>query len=134
MNELYHIEVYMPDEYIQKTIELQKTLGRYYFSRHLKDYFSFHDYKHAIDKKVLINCINNLRSNPVTPFEIELDGDEVIKYVVRVPYSEELDISIAMLVCNSWGNPMVKTAWLNSKDDTHHTLDFSKYVDKSDKN
>lgn len=129
MGDLYHIEVYMPQEYIDSSLSSQRTLGTYKFSYHLKKrLFGDRDDKHALNNKALAQCINNLRSSPTIPFEIEVDDGEVVKFVVRVPYTEDNDVSIAIQLNSSYGYPLIKTAWLNDKSDIHTTLDTTKYV------
>lgn len=129
MSDLYHIEVYMPQEYIDSSLSSQRALGTYRFSYHLKKrLFGDRDYKHALNNKVLVQCINSLRLSPIVPFEIEVDDGEVVKLVVRVPYTEENDVSIAIQLNSSNGCPLIKTAWLNDKNDVHTTLDTTKYV------
>lgn len=129
MGDLYHIEVYMPQEYIDSSLSSQRTLGTYKFSYHLKKrLFGDRDYKHALNNKALVQCINNLRSSPTVPFEIEVDDGEIVKLVVRVPYTEENDVSIAIQLNSSYGCPLIKTAWLNDRNDIHTTLDTTKYI------
>ena len=134
MSYLYHIDVFMPEEYITKSLSAQRLLGRYYFSRHLNDYFHLSDYKHAINRKRLVECINNLRPCPIIPFEVEAEGEDIVKIVVRTGYSITQDVSIAIQLITDSGAPLIKTAWLNDKLDQHNTLDFSKYVDEETHN
>lgn len=55
--------------------------------------------------------------------KLTLTGSDIYisKYVVRMKYNDTHDISIAI------GGKTVITAWVNFKDDVHHTLDLSKY-------
>lgn len=120
----------MPNDFIQQSLNHQKTMGRFYFSRHLRDYFDFHDDKHSMDRSKLIKCILSLRTNPHTPFEVEVNDSVVTKYVVRIPYDDELDVSIVIQTATWDGCPLIKTAWLNSNTDLHFTLDKTKYINK----
>lgn len=54
--------------------------------------------------------------------EVEMNGDDVVKYLIRLPYTKKLDAIFAMTNDN-----FVKTVWLNKNDDNHTTLDLSKY-------
>lgn len=54
--------------------------------------------------------------------EVEYQANQLTKLVIRVPYSEELDLVLAVKP-----NGFVKTVWLNTIDDTHGTLDKSRY-------
>lgn len=55
--------------------------------------------------------------------EMEIANGRVAKIVVRVEYSAKYDL---VLVVSS--NGIVRTVWLNSVNDKHHTLDRSRYV------
>lgn len=57
--------------------------------------------------------------------EIEVRGGRVVKYVVRGAYDDYNDLVIVVIPKGkAW---FVKTAWLNAWNDTHTTLDASKY-------
>lgn len=131
MNELYHIEVYMPNEFISQAKEHQKSIRKVLFSKHLQNHLSGTDFKHNISEQNLILCIRNVVFNPVKPFEVEVENGKVVKYVIRVPYDKQRDISIVVLCEKTQSdNPLIKTAWLNYKNDLHRTLDYSKYRQK----
>jgi hypothetical protein len=75
-----------------------------------------------------MECLASLKDEPIDPFEVEVekavDGKILVtKYVVRIPYDKNRDISVSIR-----GNKII-TAWLNFVDDVHHTLDLSKYDD-----
>lgn len=129
MIKLLHIEKNIP-EYVLKTvlsIEQRINTDNIKFSRHIQEHFANPNMKHDYTSAGLMECIESLKTNPVKPFEIEVSQENgrvfLTKYVVRVPYDKKYDISIAIR-----GN-MVVTAWLNRHDDTHKTLDLSKYAD-----
>ena len=77
-------------------------------------------------KEGIINCLKRIKEKPVRPFEVEVDTGwyipRITKWVVRVPYNETLDISIAVR------DYKVVTAWVNHNKDIHTTLDLSKYT------
>jgi len=54
--------------------------------------------------------------------ELEYQANQLVKLVIRVPYSEELDLVLAVKP-----NGFVKTVWLNLVNDTHGTLDKTRY-------
>lgn len=58
-----------------------------------------------------------------TPIEIELCNGRVVKAVYRAQFDDEFDV---VLVINPDG--LVRTAWLNRRDDHHRTLDRAKYA------
>ena len=64
---------------------------------------------------------------PKAPFEVEYDEQSYFKFVVRVDYDEIHDISIVFLKQKQDKFPLIKTAWLNRKDDKHHTLNRDRY-------
>lgn len=132
MNELYHIEVYMPNEFISQAKEHQKSIRKVLFSKHLQNHFDNPDIKHNISENKLISCIRKLVFNPTEPFEVEASGNKIVKYVVRVPYDEKKDVSIVILCDNLTSTlPLIKTAWLNYKEDSHQTLNYRKYKNKN---
>lgn len=75
------------------------------------------------------NCrIEKLPQNfiPRTDRVIEIETDDagnLIKILFRKHYNVEFDLVIALMV----ETKMVKTVWVNSKRDTHRTLDRSRY-------
>lgn len=128
MSLLYHEDIYIPEEYISQVLNHQKTLRKIHISRHLREHINNPDYKHDIESTKLLQCLKRVINNPVSPFEVEIDNRTVIKYVIRTSYDSDRDVSIAILVKDYCGIPMIKTAWLNKKSDKHYTLDVSKYV------
>ena len=60
-------------------------------------------------------------------YEVETQAkDEIVKCVLRTGYDLDRDISIVFAISKD-GKNIVKTAWLNKKNDKHNTLDKSKY-------
>lgn len=62
----------------------------------------------------------------VQVIEVELSGMRMNKMVVRGTYDEERDI--VLVIAPRRGEFFIKTAWLNDKDDSHLTLDVSRYA------
>lgn len=128
MKKLLHIEKWISLEILDIVIAMQKLIdiSKFTFSRHIEEHFAKGDHKHGYNKKGLMECLATLTNQPIDPFEVEvekkLDGKIVVsKYVVRIPYDKDRDISVSIR-----GN-MIVTAWLNFITDNHHTLDLSKY-------
>ena len=85
-----------------------------------------------------LSCINDrygIISKP--PFVCEITRENIIevetnaanvivKIVIRIGYDSRLDIALALLV--DYDVATVKSCWLNEKNDSHKTLDKSKYV------
>jgi hypothetical protein len=126
---LFHIQKFLPNEVINVCLYLEKVTTGYFLSEHMKKHINSPDFKHAITEDKIYDCLNKLKSSPVKPFEVELNIDNnhkqytVTKWVVRVSYNDNKDISIAVR-----GHKVV-TAWLNDKNDVHSTLDLDKYAD-----
>ena len=76
------------------------------------------------DRYGFIDLPRRLDTSRAEVIEIELDEDECLdKILYRTRYNAEYDICIAV-------RPLtreVKTVWLNKRNDTHQTLDLTKY-------
>ena len=141
MNEtkLFHSEVFMPDHLIELVRKINSRIDNVRFSYHLKSQSRDNDdKKHAMSLFVLDNVIKSSKDEEINPFEIELFHVEekrwrVTKYVFRHSYDETRDVVIVIAPtingdhCD-WKNVVVKTAWLNNKDDVHATLDEKRYA------
>lgn len=128
---LYHKDVFMPNGLSDKA--LQYTHSFFRLSNHLLEHFNSPDIKHFITEKDLYNSMKKVETEEFKPFEIETDmKGRVTKFVVRVPYNDKTDISIVYGVRNKNDEEfhMIRTAWLNDANDTHTTLDASKYLQK----
>lgn len=131
---LYHNEVYMPEKVLAIVKNKMANMKTVRFSRHVQDWLNgtsgedcLREKKHTYTKPELMKALSNiLRTQPV-PFEVEVQDGEVVKFVVRLGMNENQDISIAVGCQNGY---IIKTAWVNNKEDIHCTLDTSKYVKK----
>lgn len=127
MTKLLHIEKNIPEKVLKVVKNLQEKLNpdNLVLSRHIQEHLEKGDRKHSYNREGLFNVLKSLKKNPIIPFEVEVDvkdnGFWVNKYVVRLQYDTTYDISISIR------GKMVITAWLNRFDDTHFTLDLSKY-------
>lgn len=130
--DLYHNEVYMPQDYIDDAQLMMRKAVRAKPSRHVIDWLNGtgsdnrlrlkkHNYSMRDLKEVLLR-ITRLRPDP---FEIGVEDEEVIKYAVRVHLNDEDDMTVVIDKNNN-----IRTAWLNRRDDVHRTLDTTKYVQK----
>lgn len=61
-----------------------------------------------------------------TVIEVGYSKGKLNHMLVRMPYDNRNDISFALIPLK--GKWLVKTMWLNEKDDTHSTLDLSQYA------
>lgn len=135
LNHLYHIDVYMPNNLIEKVNRLKESIEDYRFSYHLKTQMEdVNDKKHYIkDERDFIDALNRMEEKQYLPFEVETfeNGGTVLvtKFVVRVPYDEKRDITL-VIAPKGEDIAVIKTAWLNYKTNTHSTLDASRYEPK----
>lgn len=75
------------------------------------------------DRYGFINLPERVAFKACQAVETEYQDNQLIKVLLRVPYSEEFDLVLAVKP-----NGFVKTVWLNAVDDTHGTLDRARYV------
>ena len=121
---LYHREVFWKDNFDEDSARLIKSAYR--LSKHLKDYLdNDNSERRKFDLDGIMGTIEYLkRMDSVESFEVETENEFLTKCVVRVSYNERKDI------CIVFRKGLVVTAWLCSKDDTHKTLDKTKYEKK----
>ena len=127
MNKLYHESVYMKDEDKERAMRIERTLRKIRLSKHFQRHLEMQDRKHELTKHKVKRSIITIIKTPKVPFEVEYDEQSYFKFVVRVEYDEIHDISIVFLVQKQDKFPLIKTAWLNRKDDKHHTLNRTRY-------
>ena len=120
MKYLYHKQVFWKKDFDEESAKLIKTVNR--FSKHLKEYFDDDTERRQFDANSIIKIIEKLKTfDNIKAFEVETDGRELTKCVVRVGFNGKKDI------CLVFRKGLVVTAWLCNKDDNHKTLDKSKY-------
>jgi len=108
---LYHSDVYMPKLKVSsKNIRLSYTQHAIFASQ--SDRYN----------TIRLPEVINLSQGKI--IELEVVNSKPHKLVVRLPYDAHCDICIVMLVAER----IVKTVWLNRSNDTHRTLDRSKYI------
>jgi hypothetical protein len=119
MSKLYHKDIFLPPQAVKRA------LGHYRLT------FSAHASRACADDRYgRIIPANFLRVEPNNIIEMEVAGNDLpVKVVCRLPYDNRNDICIVALIIES-GSALCKTLWLNRKDDTHRTLDRSKYHSK----
>lgn len=77
------------------------------------------------DRYGQIPKVDSLPLSVFKPIEVETQGNKVVKLVVRGHLTKDLD---AVFVLIPGPQYRVKTVWINQRDDTHCTLDRSRYV------
>ncbi len=95
--------------------EIRKVKIQLFYSKHAKTRAKEYKIKH-LPKFVSISETN--------VFEVEIT-EEWTKYLVRIRYSANKDLLLAIVIYTRYG--VVKTCWLNYKDDHHETKDLTKY-------
>ena len=128
---LYHIEIYMPSVIKAGAAKLMSKAYRARFSRHLKDWLSGNNdesslrrYKHRCTESDIRAALLRISRVKPEPFEVEIDNDgNVIKYAVRQPLDNDNDITVVVDV-----RGVVRTAWVNSNEDIHRTLNPANYA------
>lgn len=123
---LYHAEVFFEDWFKEVAVDLFNNN----YSNHLRNHFTYDNGKtcYGISEYTLDTIIDELinGNKEFYLYEVEVEMScFMTKCVVRTSYNDNFDVSI---VFGFYDNDyVVKTAWLNSKDDTHRKLDKSKY-------
>ena len=125
MSRLYHKKVYWCATFDSQA----KALFNKNYSLHLFEHLLYSTDKHGMTMRELDRIIDELMKNKRNYFlyEVQTDiHDNVYKCAIRTSYDLDKDISIVFNLSKD-GKLIVKTAWLNRKDDRHNTLDKSKY-------
>ena len=101
---LYHKDVFMPRVKLPTgTFKLEKT-------------------RHAEERGLkLPTCVNFAK---VDIFEIEIENGKLTKVCYRTSYDKWDDIIVVVSIPSG----RIRTAWKNSKTDSHRTLDLSRYA------
>ena len=77
------------------------------------------------DRYGVIPMVETLPLASFSVIEVAMTGKRVEKVVVRGSFTKDLDAVFVLIPGEVW---KVKTVWINKKNDTHKTLDRSKYV------
>ena len=129
---LYHSDVYVPDWMWKPAMQLIKTIdvtSPYAIGRHVQKALNGEDvrWSHDLHFVPFVRAFNKIKNGDDSEiFEIETTEGVVTKVVARTSYDEDSDISIVVR------NGKICSAWRNSSDDTHGTLDTSKYEQDPD--
>ena len=125
MSRLYHKKVFWHASFDT----LAKELFNKNYSLHLFEHLLYSTDKHGMTMRELDRIIDELIDNKRCFFLYEVETrakDDIVKCVLRTSYDLDRDISIVFATSKD-GKNIVKTAWLNRKDDRHFSLDKSKY-------
>jgi hypothetical protein len=114
---LYHSKVFMPQRVLDKVPTGITTLS---YGLHAVEQARA---KYGISCERLPVSIHITQANIV---EVELDGDDFAKVVIRIAFSQVDDICLPLILKgDKW---FVKTVWLNRNNDKHTTLKRHLYV------
>lgn len=132
--DLYHKDVWMPKVLRSKAFEYFKTFKQ---NTKLNDHIKLNqgcDDCHTYDIPTIEQAIKNVDPFKANIFEIgteySLDGQPnttIRKFAVRMPYDDQYDV-IVVYSTDPESMGAVKTAWLNRRNDCHHTLDSGRYT------
>lgn len=144
---LFHKDAFMPEGVQSLVRTYQEHMDAYTLSRHLREHIAYQaqeNRSHSYFEDVLIACLDSIKENPQEAFEVELgkdaelfgdDGWHITKYCVRVHYSQQEDVCVAIRPQYRDGyvtGSLIVTAWMNSREDSHFTLDKSRYCSEAE--
>ena len=128
MRKLYHKEVYWKKYFDREAIKLAEKITETELSFHIKnERMKNPDKKHPYDFNGLVKAIERIKNNEAYIFEVEVMAETGIisKAVYRVSYDNDNDISV--VIRRDRNRIFIVTAWVNSKEDIHKTLDKKNY-------
>lgn len=71
--DLYHIDVYMPQEIINKVLLIEDFDVHFKFSHHVWKHLNFSkDWHHKVDKDLFFNALKSLKNTSIVPLKLEL--------------------------------------------------------------
>ena len=149
--QLFHSDVFFPEGLQDVIKRLQCNFKAYQLSKHFEEHLDNQDDEdrsHTYLKNAVINNLNELgKYRLYDAFEVELSKSfkefgthdwVVTKYCIRVSYSYSQDLVIVIRPgwnkSNCMYNPginLIVTAWINHRDDSHKTLNTTKYCCES---
>lgn len=124
---LYHKDVYLPSK-------LENSTRHELFMRDKNSLIITNHVLNKIDtnwnRKFSINDINYNKITHSNIIEVEVLNGKIHKSVVRYKLNRKFDICVVILLRNDYDNKCfkIKTCWLNSRYDSHITLNQSKYI------
>lgn len=112
--ELYHADIKLPDGF-----RLPNRVVNLYWTRHAER-------ARLNDRYGVIPQMPMLDLSQCNTIEVGMEGRSVKKIVVRTPFDTFNDLVLVLIPGpGAW---VVKTVWFNQANDSHKTLDRSRYV------
>jgi hypothetical protein len=97
-------------------------------------YYSRHAGQEFYDKNGKIEPPSQLDFSTCDIVEVTTYGEKIDKLVLRKEYNDTHDLVVVLVPYeNNKKNWFAKTVWLNSKTDTHKTLDVNRFPYKGKK-
>jgi len=138
---LFHKDIFIPEGIKEVCKQLQKDLTSYTYSKHFREHLENQkreNRSHLYLEDVVRECVNSLKERPRQVFEVELTEEKsyswkVTKYCCRIPYDDKQDLVVAIRPVyfnDTVVENKIVTAWMNQHDDSHYTLDESKYCSR----
>lgn len=112
--DLYHADIRLPDGY-----RLPNRVVPLFWTNHAHR-------ARQNDRYGFIPEIPVLNLGECRTIEVGMENNRVTKIVVRAELDDENDLVFVLIPGN--GQYTVKTVWINQRNDSHKTLDKSKYV------
>lgn len=115
MNNFYHSQIALPPS-------LKGYFGQY------ESKITFHaSQAQKSDRYGSFNYPHFFSIKPENVIEVEQDSTgKIVKILIRVKYNNIFDLCLAIIPADD--KAIIKTGWLNKSDDTHKTLDVTKYI------
>lgn len=109
-NGLYHKDIFLPK------INLSDKIVKVNYSHHAIEAA----YNDRYEEIILKDAYNFSKSDII---EVEIKNKKIVKIVARFDYNNNYDLIIVIIPQGK----IIKTVWLNDKNDLHKTLNRSKY-------
>ena len=146
MEKLFHKDVFIPNEFQLTLVQMQQQFLGYRLSQHLQDHIKDNettfDRKHDYTKEEVLSKLDTIKGNPREVFEVEArKGKEewkVTKFCIRIPFDDKNDMCVAIRPDYTDSSTfyrfgfLIVTIWINSNEDSHTTLDTTKYCSKEE--
>lgn len=147
---LLHKDVYMPKWMQSKVRKVLNKYKRFVLSKHVKEHAALdNDRSHRYVLSKLNESIEYLLEHVSScddAFEVEMTQFDypyphwlITKVCIRTRYDDDQDVCLSIRTAKDMNTnvylpdvALIVTAWLNHKNDSHRTLESSKYLDEKE--